>query len=74
MNAHSLYLETLAELGILGLLLVLGFFATAALAGWRARDVLRGGEAAPALAVLGAGAVTAGLEWTCQIPGRVRAR
>ncbi len=68
LNAHSLYLETLAELGILGLLFVLGFFATAAWAGWRARDGLRGGEAAPALAVLGAGAVTAAIEWSFQIP------
>jgi hypothetical protein len=68
LNAHSLYLETLAELGILGLLFVLGFFAAAVSAGWRARDVLGGGEAAPALAVLGAGAVTAAIEWSFQIP------
>jgi O-Antigen ligase len=67
-NAHSLYLETLAELGIVGLLLVLGFFATAALCGWRARRLISGGEAAPALAVLAAGALTAGLDWTWQIP------
>jgi hypothetical protein len=66
-NAHSLYLETLAELGILGLLFVLGFFAASAWAGWRARDAA-GGEAAPALAVLGAGAVTAAIEWSFQIP------
>jgi O-Antigen ligase len=67
-NAHSLYLETLAELGILGLLFVLGFFATAAMSGWRVRAVAPGGEAAPGLAVLAAGALTAGLEWTWQIP------
>ncbi len=67
-NAHSLYLETLAELGIAGLLLVLGFFAVTASAGWRSRLAARGGEAAPALAVLAAGALTAGLEWTWQIP------
>jgi hypothetical protein len=65
-NAHSLYLEMLAELGILGLLGVLGFLGTAALVGWRARAARP--EAAPALAVLAAGAVTAGLEWTWQIP------
>jgi hypothetical protein len=67
-NAHSLYLETLAELGILGLLFVLGFFVTAAVSGWRVRAVASGGEAAPGLAVLAAGALTAGLEWTWQIP------
>jgi hypothetical protein len=67
-NAHSLYLETLAELGIAGLLLVLGFFAVAAFAGWRSRLAAPGGEAAPALAVLAAGVLTAGLEWTWQIP------
>lgn len=66
-NAHSLYLETLAELGIVGLLLVLGFLATAAIAGWRSRAA-PGGEAAAALAVLAAGAFTAGVEWTWQIP------
>ncbi len=66
-NAHSLYLETLAELGVVGLLLLLGFLATAAIVGWRSRAA-PGGEAAAALAVLAAGAVTAGLEWTWQIP------
>jgi hypothetical protein len=65
-NAHSLYLEVLAELGVVGLLGVLGFLVTAALAGWRAREARP--EAAPALAVLAAGALTAGLEWTWQIP------
>jgi hypothetical protein len=67
-NAHSLYLETLAELGILGLLLVVGFLATAAVTGWRVRAFAPGGEAAPGLAILAAGALTAGLEWTWQIP------
>ncbi len=66
-NAHSLYLETLAELGVVGLLLLLGFFATAAIVGWRSRAG-PGGEAAAALAVLAAGALTAGLEWTWQMP------
>jgi O-antigen ligase len=66
-NAHSLYLETLAELGVVGLLLLLGFFAIAAIVGWRSRAA-PGGEAAVALAVLAAGALTAGVEWTWQIP------
>jgi hypothetical protein len=67
-NAHSLYLETLAELGIAGLALVLGFLVTAARDGWRGRRTDPGGEAAPLLAVFAAGALTAGLEWTWQIP------
>lgn len=67
-NAHSLYLETLAELGIVGLLSVLGFLATPAVAGWRGRATAPGGEAAPALAILAAGALTAALEWSWQIP------
>jgi O-Antigen ligase len=68
LNAHSLYLETLAELGLVGLALVLGFLATAAFAGWRRRAAASGGEMAAALAVLAAGALTAGLEWTWQLP------
>jgi O-Antigen ligase len=68
LNAHSLYLETLAELGVLGLLFVLGFFAAAAVDGWRWRTSAPGGEIAPALAVLAAGALTAGVEWSWQIP------
>ena len=67
LNAHSLYLETLAELGLIGLALILGFFVMAALAGWRGRAA-SGGEVAAALAVLAAGAVSAGVEWTWQIP------
>ena len=35
-DAHSLYLQTLAELGIVGILLLLGFLGTALYAGWRA--------------------------------------
>jgi hypothetical protein len=67
LNAHSVYLETLAELGLVGLAALLGFLGIAAAAGWR-RRVAPGGEMAAALAVLAAGAVAAGLDWTWQIP------
>jgi hypothetical protein len=68
LNAHSLYLETLAELGVVGLALVVGFFAAAGVAGWRGRTGAAGREMVAALAVLAAGAFTAGLEWTWQLP------
>src|SRR5262249_23585013 len=73
-HAHSLFLETLAELGIAGLLLVLGFLGSGLVAGWRrwragvdrsgvavAAGVLaRGSTSAP----LAAGIISAALEWT----------
>ena len=44
-DAHSLYIETLAELGPLGLIFVLGFLATAIAAGIGRRASVRGGVA-----------------------------
>ena len=59
--AHSLYLETAAELGVAGLILLLGFFANAMLAVVRARE----SPLTPALAgALGAAAVQQALDWT----------
>ena len=68
-DAHSLYIETLAELGLVGFLLLAAFVGTVA-AGlrrrWRANpdDPLL----APAAAVLGAFAVHAGLDWDWEMP------
>jgi O-antigen ligase len=69
LDAHSLYLETLAELGIVGALLLLGFIA-AVIAG-----VVRAARAGPddavvaaAAAVLGAFAIHAGLDWDWEMP------
>ncbi len=72
-DAHSLYLQTLAELGILGILLLLGFLGTALYAGWRAvvrrPDVGDGGEVmGAALAVFLAGLTSAAFDWTWQLP------
>jgi len=71
-NAHSLYAETLGELGIVGLLLVLGFVLTPIVVGVRRRVRARG-EHALTLAALLAGfaayAGAAGVDWVWQIPG-----
>jgi tetratricopeptide (TPR) repeat protein len=72
-DAHSLYLQTLAELGILGILLLLGFLGASLYAGWRAvarrPDVGPGGEVmAAALAVFLAGLTSAAFDWTWQLP------
>ncbi len=70
-NAHSLWLETLGELGLMGLLLLAGAFA-AALASGAARI---GGAShedrtvvAALLAVVAAFVVGAGIDWIWQIP------
>ncbi|HEY7074331.1 MAG TPA: O-antigen ligase family protein [Solirubrobacteraceae bacterium] len=69
-NAHSLYLENLAELGILGALLVITALA-ALLAGavrttLRAQDPATRGAAAGAAAALIVFCVTAGVDWMWQ--------
>jgi hypothetical protein len=68
-NAHSLYLETLAELGPAGLGLVLALLAVPVVAASRRRSLGKPPvEQDAALAVLAAGALSAALEWTWQIP------
>jgi tetratricopeptide (TPR) repeat protein len=69
-DAHSLYLETLAELGILGLLLLLGFFATAIAAGVERRRSSRG-EVAVWIALIAAALTSAAAEWTWEIPAAI---
>lgn len=66
-DAHSLYLETLAELGVVGLLLLavlLGAIFSAARAAYRADPALAAGPAA-ALVAFG---LHAGIDWDWELP------
>jgi hypothetical protein len=67
-NAHSLFFETLAELGLIGLILILGFFATTAIAGIARLGIGPRSEVGAALAVMAAGIVSAAIDWTWQLP------
>jgi hypothetical protein len=67
-RAHSLLFETMAELGVIGLALLLGFFGTAAVVGIRrARDRLTDGAGA-ALGVLTVGFAASTVDWTWDLP------
>jgi O-antigen ligase len=69
-DTHSLYLQTLGELGIVGLLVLAAFLI--AVLGGGGRNVLRAGRRRPELAAALAGCiafcVTAFTDWTWQIP------
>ena len=69
-NAHSLFWETLGELGVGGVLLVASFLALGVVHGWRRRTA--GGSPAgtveAALALLAAGILSAAIDWTWEIP------
>jgi hypothetical protein len=70
-NAHSLYMETLGELGIVGAALLVGFLLTVLIAGGMA--AIRAGELrAPPLAAAVAGcfafSFTAIFDWMWQVP------
>lgn len=67
-NAHSLFLETMAELGVVGLLLIVGYFAASAAAGISRLRVGLRPEIGAALAVLAAGVFSAAIDWTWQLP------
>jgi hypothetical protein len=68
-DAHSLYLETLAELGIVGFLLLAAFYASV-LVGLRrsTRAGPRDPLLAAAAAVLAAFAIHAGVDWDWEMP------
>jgi hypothetical protein len=67
-RAHSLLFETMAELGLIGLALLLGFFGVAAVTGIRrARDRLTDG-AGGALGVLTVGFASSAVDWTWDLP------
>ena len=68
-DAHSLFIEAMAELGLVGIALVLGFFGFAIAAGVR-RGATRsiGGVLGAGLAILAAGIVSAAIDWTWELP------
>jgi hypothetical protein len=69
LDAHSIYVETLAELGVVGALLLLGFLGTVGLGVVRlARRAPGDPLVAAAAAVLGAFAVHIGLDWDWEMP------
>ncbi len=70
-NAHSLYVETLAEVGLVGLALLVGFFVL--VLGAAVRLVMRSeyeerARAAGATAALAAFVVSAAVDWVWQLP------
>jgi hypothetical protein len=75
-HAHSLFLESSAELGLGGLVLALGFFAAPAVAGIRglrrrtapAAPDAANGTVGVALALLAAGFVSVNLDWFWDLP------
>jgi tetratricopeptide (TPR) repeat protein len=67
-DAHSLFFETVGELGVLGLLLIVSFLGLGALYGWRRRGTSPNGSVEVALALLAAGVLAAALEWTWELP------
>src|SRR5207245_1196215 len=71
-DAHSLYLETLAELGIVGALLLAALYATATTGLVREARAAPGdpalAAAAAAAAVLAAFAIHAGVDWDWEMP------
>lgn len=71
-DAHSLYVETLAELGIVGGLLMLAFLGTLGAATVRAaRDAPQDATAAMAAGVVAAFVVHVGLDWDWEMPSVV---
>ncbi len=71
LDAHSLYLETLAELGLVGALLLVTFLAAAALGALRAARDPSDTLAPAAVACLAAFFVHVGLDWTWEVPAVV---
>jgi tetratricopeptide (TPR) repeat protein len=67
-NAHSLFLESLAELGILGFVLIVAFFGIVIGVGALRSQYLRDGGATVALALVAAGAVSAMFDFVWELP------
>jgi hypothetical protein len=68
-DAHSLYLEQLGELGPLAPLALIGFLLLGAVRAVRERHLfVEGHEIAAAVSLIAAGALSAGIDWTWEIP------
>jgi len=70
-DAHSLYMQTLGELGIVGLLLLLSFLAWVFISGLRAAllsDAAERSRLAAALAGFSVFLMTAAVDWMWQVP------
>ena len=70
-NAHSLYVETLAEVGVVGLALLVGFFVVVLAAGVVAvvrSEAESRARAAAVVAALAAFMVSASFDWVWQLP------
>lgn len=68
-DAHSLYIETAAELGLVGLALLASFLAGIAACAWRGRRVAGGSAVSVAwIAAAAAWLVHAGLDWDWEMP------
>jgi O-Antigen ligase len=67
--AHSLYLESLAELGIIGLLLIAGAVVVAAIGAVKSALMLRSGDVAAAAAAGIAFFAAAAYDWVWQLTG-----
>jgi O-antigen ligase/polysaccharide polymerase Wzy-like membrane protein/tetratricopeptide repeat protein len=68
-DAHSLFIEAMAELGVVGLALILGFFGFALVSGIRRGPTrAREGALGAGLAVLAAGIASAAIDWTWELP------
>jgi hypothetical protein len=67
-NAHSLYLEQLAELGPLALLLLLGFLAIGTVRALRVRQAIPVGAARVGVALVATGAASAAIDWVWAVP------
>jgi hypothetical protein len=68
-DAHSFFLETMAELGIVGLLLALAFLGTALVSGIKRRPLRSpNGALGATVAVFATGVVAAAIDWTWELP------
>jgi hypothetical protein len=67
-NPHSLFLQQLAELGLLGLIPLAGFAAAVAVAAWRRLTHGRTRDPGVLLAVIVSAVVGAAVDWTWQFP------